>query len=100
MTICNWETNRTCPQLRLTASIVVFLGYSPHYPQSDSLGKRILAHRRFLGLGQRELAHRLGIDQSTLGRWERGISSPSKSLLERLNVFLTPHLSDVAEPEQ
>lgn len=44
MTICNWETNRTSPQLRFIRGIVAFLGYSPYYTQSDSLGKRILAH--------------------------------------------------------
>jgi transcriptional regulator with XRE-family HTH domain len=100
MTVCNWETNRTSPQLRFIPSIVAFLGYSPDYTQSDSLGKRILARRRLLGLSQKELAHHLGIDQSTLRRWERDRSRPSKKLLRRLDAFLTSHLSGVVEPEQ
>ncbi|HUT16318.1 MAG TPA: helix-turn-helix transcriptional regulator, partial [Anaerolineae bacterium] len=43
MTVCNWETGRTSPLLRFIPSFVAFLGYSPYHPQSDSLGKRILA---------------------------------------------------------
>jgi len=27
MTVCNWETNRTSPQLRFIPRIVAFLGY-------------------------------------------------------------------------
>jgi len=78
MTLCNWETKRTSPQLRFIARIVAYLGYSPYQPQSDSLGKRILAHRRFLGLSQKELAWQLGLDPSTLGRWESGKGKPSE----------------------
>lgn len=68
MTICNWETNRTSPQLRFIPRIVAFLGYCPYYPQSNPPGKRILANRRLLGLSQKQLAHHLGIDPGTLSR--------------------------------
>ena len=30
MTICNWETNRTSPQLRFVPRILSFLGYNPN----------------------------------------------------------------------
>jgi DNA-binding XRE family transcriptional regulator len=30
MTVCNWETNRTSPQLRFMPRIIAFLGYNPH----------------------------------------------------------------------
>ncbi len=93
-TICNWETNRTSPQLRFIPRIIAFFGYCPYCPQSEQLGKRIISHRSTLGPSQLDLALRLGIDPSTLGRWERGQSSPSKNLLRKLNAFLTSHPSD------
>ena len=43
MTICNWETNRTSPQLHLIPKVIAFLGYDPHDTQLSSLGERIVA---------------------------------------------------------
>ncbi len=42
-TVCNWETNRTSPQLRFIPRIIAFLGYRPYQPQSDLLVQRIRA---------------------------------------------------------
>jgi len=93
-TICNWETNRTSPPLRYLPRIIQFLGHVPHYITPETFGERILAVRRLLGLSQRELARRLGVDPGTLGRWERGKGRPSKRLGERLVAFLSRHLVD------
>jgi len=93
MTICNWETNRTFPQLRFIPRIIAFLGYDPYDTPPQAVGKRIIATRRRLGLSQKRLGALLDIDPGTLGRWERGKSSPSKNLLRRLNAFLSSHLS-------
>jgi len=101
-TICNWETNRTSPQLRFIPRIIAFLGYHPYDIPPQALGKRIIATRRRLGLSQERLAELLDIDPGTLGRWERGTTSPSKNLLRRLNAFLTTQLSDqqpIGSPE-
>ena len=43
MTICNWEINRTSPQLRFIPKIITFLGYVPYDTQSGTFGKRIVA---------------------------------------------------------
>ena len=94
MTVCNWETNRTSPQLRFIPRIIIFLGYDPYDTPPQALGRRIIATRRRLGLTQRRLAGLLDIDPGTLGRWERGKSSPSMKLLRRLDAFLTSHFSD------
>jgi transcriptional regulator with XRE-family HTH domain len=89
-TIYNWEKNRATPSLPFLPKIVEVLGYIPHDSTSDrSIGQRIADSRRLLGMTQKELARRLGIDPSTLARWERGERQPSKALLEKLTVFLT-----------
>lgn len=38
--------------------------------------ERLVRRRRMLGLSQQELAERVGVDRSTVVRWERGESSP------------------------
>ena len=76
MTICNWEINRTSPQLRFIPKIIAFLGYSRYNTQCGTLGKRIVACRRLMGLSQKELAPRLGVEASTLGRSETGRGQP------------------------
>lgn len=98
-TVHNWETNRTTPPLRFVPRIVQFLGYVPYYTTPSTLGKRILTARRLLGLTQKELARQLGIDPSTLGRWEGDKGKPSRGLFERLDAFLTSLAADVGERE-
>ena len=94
MTICSWEINRTIPQLRFIPRIIAFLGYDPYDENSPKdLAQRIIFTRQGLGMTQRKLAHHLGIDPSTLGRWERGIGQPSKRLAQALNSFLAEALS-------
>ncbi|HUV94849.1 MAG TPA: helix-turn-helix transcriptional regulator [Anaerolineae bacterium] len=88
-TIYNWESNRKSPQLRFLPRIIEFLGYVPYDTQPQALGKRIVLWRRMLGLTQREVAQRLGVDPGTLGCWERDGGRPSKELRERLDIFLS-----------
>ena len=77
-TIYDWETNRTSPQLRFIPQIHGFLGYCPYHTELESLGKRTRTRRRVLGISQKKLAVLLGIDPSTLGRWESGKGKPSE----------------------
>ena len=83
-TICNWETNRTSPKPSLIPKIITFLGYNPYDTRSGGLGERIVARRRAMGLSQKELARRPGVDPSTLARWETERGQPSKQLRESL----------------
>lgn len=51
------------------------------------IGKRLETLRQSTGMNQYEVAAKLGVDQSTISRWESGSSSPSGlylSTLERL----------------
>ena len=78
-TVHNWETDRKSPQLRSVPKIIAFLGYDPYDIQAATLGERIVAASRRLGLSQKELARRLHIDQSTVGRNGTGRGHPGGS---------------------
>ncbi len=82
------------PQLRFVPRIMQLLGYMPYYATLHTLGERIVATRRLLGLTQKELAHRLGVDPSALGRWEKDEGRPSKRLLKRLTALISSLPSD------
>lgn len=99
-TIYNWENNRASPSLYQIPKIIKFLGYVPHDPSVKTLGEKIATSRRFLGLTQKELARRLGIDPTTLGRWERAKSQPPKKHLKKLNGLFTSLSSGAAGLEQ
>lgn len=86
-TICNWEKNRGGPALRFSPKIIEFLGYDP-FPQADStLGKKLRQYRWKEGLSIKKLAKALGIDPTTLARWEGGKNLPSRRLRTRLCAF-------------
>ena len=87
-TIWNWENNWSSPSLYYIPKIIKFLGYVPDCIKAKTFGEKIVISRQLLGITQKELAHHLGIDPSTLGRWERGESKPSKELLKKLNTLL------------
>jgi DNA-binding transcriptional regulator YiaG len=44
--------------------------------------------RQVLGLSRKKLAGLIGIDQSSLARWERGEHHPTKKSLKIINAFL------------
>ncbi len=87
-TVYNWENNRSHPNLYCIPGIVEFLGYVPFKEEPKTLGERIVHYRRLAGITQKELAHRLSVDQSTLARWERREREPRGALRERLLNFL------------
>jgi len=86
-TIYNWENNRTSPCLYSLPKIIRFLGYKPYDNKPKTLGEKLLCYRRVLGISQKELAQKLGVDPTTLARWERGKSKPMESSLKAINRF-------------
>jgi transcriptional regulator with XRE-family HTH domain len=68
-------------------AIIRFLGYNP-LPEGQGWGERLLRQRTTLGLSQKASAERLGIDPSTLAKWERGEREPTGALLTRVKRFL------------
>jgi transcriptional regulator with XRE-family HTH domain len=82
--VFHWENNQTEPSLPFIPKIIEFLGYVPNLISPNSLGEKIVVYRKLLGLTQKELAKQLGIDPSTLGRWERGESKPLGKFLNKI----------------
>ena len=93
-TITNWEINHNYPELRFIPAIIEFLGYWPYDTPADNLGQQIIAKRTKLGLSQKELAQRLGVDPSTLGRWEQGKGQPLLKHRVRVMIFLSGQVLD------
>lgn len=53
-----------------------------------SINKVILEKRKELGLTQQELAHKLGVTDRSVSRWEKGTSTPDIHSLKRLSEIL------------
>jgi DNA-binding XRE family transcriptional regulator len=77
-TFATWEKDQCIPTIGYYPAIFSFLGYDP-FPSPTSLPERIASHRRRLGLSLREAARKIGVDQGTFLRWERGEWKPRMS---------------------
>ena len=62
-------------------TIIQFLGYNP-LPAATSLVDRLVSARSTLGLSQRKMAAKLGVDPSTLMGWEAGRQQPTGKSLD------------------
>ncbi len=87
-TIYHWERQRTLPEIRFIAPIIEFLGYDP-LPQPKSFPERLKTYRLRMGLSQRKLAEKLGIDPGTLGGWESERHKPAKIYQKLLGEIFT-----------
>ena len=74
-TVQTWERNHKAPYARHVPRIHSFLGYCP--VDHEPFPARLRCVREALGLGQRELARRLGTSQQVLKDWEHGRYRPS-----------------------
>ena len=86
--VFNWEGNRSSPEIRYMPAIIGFLGYNNPLPAAHTLSGQLVRQRKGLGLSQKESAERLGVDPSTLAKWERGEREPAGGFLERVKRFL------------
>ena len=56
----------------------------------ETLGKRIMRHRKDLGLTQDQLAEKLGVTAQAVSKWENDQSCPDITMLPKLaNIFGT-----------
>ena len=87
-TVTNWELNHTQPALRFMPAIYRFLGYVP-FPLTGGVGERLRAHRIIRGWSQKRFARELGVDPSTLAKWEREERVPTGGFLCRIQAVLS-----------
>ena len=73
--VWNWENNRVSPAVKFIPAMIAFLGYNP-LPQPADLSDRLVWFRQSKGWTQKAFAKVLGVDQTTLARWERGERAP------------------------
>jgi DNA-binding transcriptional regulator YiaG len=64
-----------------------FLGYNP-VPAANSLPEPLAAARRALGLSQRKMAGKPGVDPATLMGWEAGRHQPTGKSVELIGRVL------------
>lgn len=84
----NWETNRTQPKVNQIPGIIDFLGYCPSEP-GMTFGGWIRTARAAMGLSRQKMAARLGVDESTLRRWESGAAQPLRRLEARARAAIS-----------
>jgi len=97
-TINNWERNRTRPALRCVPRVIEFLGYNPLETAAESLGQRVTAYRRSRGLSRETVAAYLGVNESTLWRWESDQSVPSEDRRRRLETRFGDQVVGLVSP--
>jgi DNA-binding transcriptional regulator YiaG len=85
--VYNWEANKSQPDIAYMPAVIEFLGYNP-LPVVERLGAQLVQRRTALGLTQKELAKRLGVDPGTLARWERGEREPAGRFAESVKRLL------------
>jgi transcriptional regulator with XRE-family HTH domain len=85
-TFATWEKGQCTPTIGYYPAIFTFLGYDP-YPAPATFPERIASQRRKLGLSLKDAARKIGVDEGTFLRWERGEWKPRRSQ-EALRRFL------------
>ena len=64
--------------------------------QKELWGSYVISIRKKHNLSQENLAERLGTNQATISRWERGISTPTYRMQKRMvSLFGNPNSSKI-----
>jgi transcriptional regulator with XRE-family HTH domain len=87
-TIFNWESGKISSQIHYMPKIIDFLGYNPLPVPTASVTDKLIVIRKSLGQTQKTFAKRLGVDPTTLARWEQGKRSPSRKVWKRVQPLL------------
>jgi DNA-binding transcriptional regulator YiaG len=93
--VCRWEKNRCEPGTRYFPKIIKFLGYTP-YRTPYSFGEWFRQCRQSYGMSQATLAVKLGIDETTVAKWERDEHQPVERSLRIVKEYFgsLPRLND------
>ena len=63
---------------------------------ANTLAEQLVRQRTSLGFSQKESAERLGVDPSTLAKWEQGKREPQGAFAKRAERFLVADASSSA----
>ena len=87
--VTNWELGKTDPELCHMPAVIQFLGYDPR-PKTEpqTLAEKIVVYRVQRGLSQKRFSKMLGVDVTTLARWERGERVPGGVYAQKVNGVL------------
>ena len=87
--VTNWELNRVTPYFTYLPKIITFLGYTPppFDIMTDNIVERMKVHRLTHGLSQEKFAKLIGVDETTVAKWERGEHKPIKKLVKKLSTI-------------
>ena len=55
----------------------------------ETLGKRIVSHRKKLGMTQDQLAEKLGVTAQAVSKWENDLSCPDIAMLPKLAALFS-----------
>jgi hypothetical protein len=69
--VMRWETGKSEVSVRHLKAVLDFIGYDLR-PEGDSLGARVLRAREGMGLSQRTLATKVGVDPTSVWKVEAG----------------------------
>lgn len=83
----DWEVNQSFPTNKYIPRILDFLGYDP-FPAPQTWAEKLLHFRRVLGVTREAFARQLGIDTTTLWRWESSKREPTGKLAKRVEGSL------------
>ena len=86
-TLWGWEKRGTKPELRHLPGIIRFLCYNP-LPEPENFPARLVWARSSRGMDRVASARLIGVDPSTLARWETGRRKPSGRHLDALKLLL------------
>ena len=91
-TITGWELNQTTPKITQLPKIIAFLGYipGPYCKETDNISEQMKLYRQVHGLTQGKFAELIGVDETTVAKWERGEHKPMKFLEEKILKFIKP----------
>jgi transcriptional regulator with XRE-family HTH domain len=93
-TLIGWATDRSTPSVGMLPRILDFLGYDP-FPEPATLGERVVAKRRALGIARERLAWAFGIDENALRAWEEDEKHPVGEHREVIDWFLAAPPKDI-----
>ncbi|MDD5430678.1 MAG: recombinase family protein [Candidatus Pacebacteria bacterium] len=90
--ITGWENNWFKPHISFMPKIIEFLGYipQPYNKLTTNIIEKIKQYRQIHGLTQEKFAELVGVDETTVAKWERGEHEPSKYMLSKLTNVINP----------